>query len=214
MRYPSKKSLYDLYKLQKFNEKDFVFASQQVRWDARLGQILVRHIEYHWRDWDALKFHESLKLAECPQIMGVLLAFVPNYDPLFKAWASFVMSGIPPINASQSFFIPQSLPKIQRLIDEVENTTLHYLKWGFYGNEDLSGKMKFVDNYNQKTLLTKPRRQSILLKLAKSKKWFSLKDYLIQCQGRVSVRVAQKDLADCAGLKKMGNTKAARWTLT
>lgn len=204
---------YAYQKLQFENEmvslKEWALWSQWARLDPRLAEIYVLAMFQTWQQIAPTLLHSELQKQPWPSAMGVLLEHVAMgygwIDPIkkqFHAWKLIVMFQIPKTNHAL-FFLGIFMPASTSLMQEVLFSTKGFAKWGYFGKTPLWNKQTI----GNKTISTKRARLKILEDLTRSKRKFSVADYRLSLQNAISIRQAQRDLADYSNLKKIGNTQ-------
>jgi hypothetical protein len=211
-------------------EEDLVLYSQWVRFDPRLGEILIDFLYSHWSQFSALKiqtlfYHDSLGSSSrypWPQVWGVLCEHVEllfklrktSKDDLdnFKLWASICCLRMVRSDVYESFFIFHTTFGGIRAQESAEKANDLYLRWGYLESHLLLNKSLFTMKH--RTYLSSDRRKGIFdqyLKAAlESGQKITVADYRASCEGLVSIRQAQLDFKQwltAYRLKAVGRTK-------
>ena len=215
---PSTRQLAKVYsilqdmKKEKVSEKQLALYSQWSRLDPRLGEIVVQHIAWCWKQYHPIKLNSAIGSQVWPAALGVLLNHVPIYFQqkeknwkefdLFKKWSGCVMDSVPPAK-NELFFINLYLPNSKFLYREAFYSTKLYKQYGYLGKELLINKAKPA----HKTLIPAKQRKVILNELLKTKKTLTVKEYLRELGFQLHPKQAQRDLQNHPRLQAYGNTK-------
>ncbi len=182
---------------------------QWVRFDPRLGEILVTQLRDQWSKLDPYYIYKKINLQIWPAVMGVLLDTVQVQLPApaardFAAWKKCILHKIPK-PSYQSFFIGLTAfgGKIQRL----QKSNKIFRKWDFYG-EDLFLNKASEQNVRFSTL-SSAQRKEILNKYIQNKplEHFTVSDYLEALGSPVSRRLAELDLTSHPLICSKGHTR-------
>lgn len=177
-----------------------------VRFDPRLGEILVKHIECNWQQWNPMQVNRMIRKKEWPTVFAVLcehvqLLLAKPQKKEFGSWFSCVAADLP-IPSPQLFFINLFAFGGKLARAEAFNSLKIYRRWGFY-----SAHLMLRKTPPQKTLLKKTQRRILLQELLAQKPRVTVNDYMKHLGGHISRRVAELDLHE--SLKKQGQTKGA-----
>ena len=199
-------------KKEKILEKQLALYSQWSRLDPRLGEIMVQHLSWCWKQYHPIKLNSIIRLQAWPSALGVLLNHVPIYYQqkekiwkevdFFKKWSNCVMDSIPSAK-NELFFINIYSAGSRFMYREAVCSTQIYKTYGFLGKELLINKAKSV----QRTLIPAPQRKVILNELLKTKKTLTVREYLSELNFQIHHKQAQRDLKNHPKLKAYGNTK-------
>lgn len=216
---PSTQELAEAYDVLQLNRRpvtpdEWIRWSQWARLDARLGEILVAAIVRTFRDINPFQLWRANRGAAQPQVLLVILEFaslraravLSAAERLeFQAWLRIFPMEIEK-GQWQLFMIPPGHPAPRRALESFTHSLAPYLKWGFFGREDLAhARAKDL------TLMGKAQRLAILQQILASKKSVSVSDYIAACGGRIHRRTAERDLAELPRLKTKGHTRARRY---
>lgn len=215
---PNEVQLLQAYEKLQFNPAQIKVAelalwSQWVRFDPRIGELIVRFYVKHWQSIHPHLLRQELLIQPWPQTMGVIFEFVDlllDSHLLFRAWAQFVTVGFPPLKNAELFFVGvfQFAGKQSKL--DAEYALRPFLKWGYLSSHPLIDVSISKTNLacRQVTLLDSTKRQKILQKLQQEKNRITVFDYQSACgMGVLGLRQAQRDLKMWLGSKAIGNTK-------
>lgn len=188
--------------------------SQWVRFDPRLGELLVKYIEEHWQQLNPLEFNTQVAQQPWPAATAVLLEMLACLVPkvqkkLYIKWMQLVTCGVHPVDY-QMFFIGTMKPGGKIMMSKAQNPSKVYLKWGFLENEILVNKAARREG---QTLMAKENRILLIKKLAKEKSRFTVSDYIVATGGNVSRRQAELDLQSTKGIRAHGHTRARTYTM-
>jgi hypothetical protein len=194
------------------SEKQISLWSQWVRFDPRLGEILVSYLFRRWRRIDALELNAELLKQPWPSVFGVLLEQVKilaktkptaKWDrEIFKGWSQIILAHVVPAN-HELFFIGLFAFAGKRMQRESSFVTKPYLNWGYLGSETMINKFRAGDLTN-----SIGRYRKLILKeiLAKTDR-ITVEEYRQALGFTVSQRQAQSDLKSDDGLKPVGFTR-------
>ena len=217
-RIPSTRQLTKVYlmlqdvKKEKIPEKQLALYSQWSRLDPRLGEIIVQHLAWCWKQYHPIKLNSAIRSQVWPASLGVLLNHVPihyqqkekswkEFD-FFKKWTDCVMDSVP-LAQNELFFINLYHPNSRFLHREAFHSTRIYKQYGYLGKELLINKAKPA----HKTLIPLKQRKIILNELLKTKKALTVKEYLRELSFQIHHKQAQRDLQNHPRLQSYGNTK-------
>lgn len=195
---------------QDLTEKNLLDYFQWVRFDPRLGEILVQKIFHDWKSLNPFKIYQGLQGTVWPSVMGVLLDSVQikilkNESKSFQAWKTSILYKMNKAEFQQ-FFIGLSAFAGKKVSEQVENSNKIFKKWNFYGNQLLYNKEK--NQKNDKSLYSKADRLNKLNQyLGKNKKRITVNDYLKIFPVPISRRVAEMDLKNHSKLTAKGYTQ-------
>jgi hypothetical protein len=102
------------------------------------------------------------------------------------------------------FFVREGRPRPGRDLEQAERSLRPYLRWGFFGTEDLA-----APKGQRFTLLGASERRRVLEGLLRTRKQLTVGEYMEACGGRVHRRMAERDLQSCPRLRKRGATRGA-----
>jgi len=200
-------------------ESELALWSQWVRFDARLGEILVQYLVGHWRTIHSITLNQKIGLQPWPAALGVILDFVENgvsgdsvhssisssiiEQNLFRAWKATVLSGVKSISP-QLFFLDTGRMGGVFQLQAARFPLQEYLNWGFLSREVLLGKPAEKNfrthHYSQEV------RHRVLSDLIQQSGRLTVSDYLSHLQNSISIRTAERDLKSHQKLKSMGKT--------
>ena len=192
------------------NERKIALWSQFVRFDPRLGEILVNYLRLHWELLNPSILNKELKCQPWPQSAGVLTEFARKLIPksqkkIFGFWSNIVTSGVSTLPSGQ-FFIGLRSMAGPLMRDDARFSSTEYSRWGFLSRENLVSKNTVSLHLLQET------RFEIIKTLLRSKKYFRVLEYLEALNFSILRRQAQRDLASCPFIKATGVTKAVRYS--
>jgi hypothetical protein len=122
----------------------------------------------------------------------------------FAAWARAVTWNLPK-GPAQMFFIREGTPNPSRDRPEIERSLKSYLRWGYFGTDNLNGSKPG----RKLTLLGTRERARILSELARKQARITVDDYISACDRKVHRRTAERDLRSSPRLGKRGHTRNA-----
>lgn len=205
-------SIYDqiLWSPQTVTIEQFILWSQWVRFDPRLGEILISFMVKHYESYNPLKIWKSLQQSCWPQTFLVLTEFAKNKISQenkknlnqFMAWKKTIEHHFNKI-AFQNFYIGLDSLNPEKLIDKINHSLKPYLKWGFWGVDDLNN----LHNLQKLSLVQKKRRVFVLEKLLHTHKEISVKDYRLALNNNIHIRQAERDLKTFPKIKTKGFTR-------
>jgi len=209
---PSTAALKKAYEQLEWNPQA-ISAEQLVKWalwsriDARLAELVVRHLSKYFWDYNPLLLGEENQRSQ-PQALAVLVEFTKRLIPTtsrnrFQLWQKALTQKIAPASP-QMFFLRQGMPRPEKDFQQIETTLRPYRRWGYFGNETIGGHKSPAAKI---TLLGKAERARTLRKLLREKKFISVRDYITACNGQVHPRTAERDLAENKNLLKKGATR-------
>jgi len=115
--------MYGTFLVGNVSHQAFVLSSQWVRFDPRLGEIMIKYLAKNWQDFNPMQLNHLLKATKWPAAFGVILSHVQVFekqpsDPLFDAWLNLVMTNLPRAE-NELFFINLRAIGSQRQAQEV-----------------------------------------------------------------------------------------------
>ena len=187
---------------------DLIEHFEWVRFDPRLGEILIKYIEQHWSEWNPMHVHRMITKKEWPTVFAVLCEHVlmlltGSIKSEFSGWLQCATANLAH-PSPQLFFIGLYSFGGKLARNEALNTLKIYRRWGFYSSHLMIRKTSL-----SRTLLKKNQRKLLLRELLNQKPRLTVKDYILHLGGHVSRRVAELDLK--ATLKKRGKTRGATY---
>lgn len=192
------------------NEISLLKYFQWVRFDPRLGEILVQKLLLDWKSLNPFLIYQGLQDKDWPSVMGVLLDSVQiqilkKDVKNFQAWKSTILYKMRKTEFQQ-FFIGLSAFAGKKVRDQVESSNTIFKRWNYYGNQLFFNKEK---NKNfEKSLYGKTDRLSKLDEfLLKNKSRITVNDYLKILPIPISRRLAEMDLKNHPSLAAKGYTK-------
>ena len=201
------------------NIASLVLYIQWARFDARLGEILIKYLEQNWSRINPLELNEEILKQAWPAVLGALLGQVEILQALnkmnkeererFKNWSHLCLYKIREAN-NEIFFIGQYSIAGKLMQNQVKMAKQVYADWGYLASDILINKFK---NTNQ-TLIDKSTRFHLLEQLRKQETPFTVEDYLRHLDFAVSRRQAQRDIQHFPKLKSIGFTRNKRWVGT
>ncbi|MBL7542626.1 MAG: hypothetical protein JNL11_02365 [Bdellovibrionaceae bacterium] len=211
---------YNILQEQKLTEKNLLDCFQWVRFDPRLGEILVQKISNEWKSLNPFMIYQELQNKIWPSVMGVLMDFaeckITQKDKkYFKAWKMCVLHKLPKLDYQQ-FYIGLSAFAGKKVSSQIDHSNKIFKKWNFYGTHLMFNKeqMQSRQPVLQKSFLSKTQRLNLLNQwISKSKKEFSVSDYLAILPIPVSRRVAEMDLQKHPQLKRHGFTRGRSYSV-
>jgi hypothetical protein len=192
--------------------KEWVKLSRMVRFDPRIGELWILAMQKQWKQIAPTLLNEVNLATDSAAILCVLLEQVEallttkvelKQYRLWKLLATFST----PLGASEQFFIGVRGFATDQIRTESEKSLKAYRKWGYLGSEMLVNKFKHQQTEKSRTYLDAKTRKQILKNLMKRKMHFTAEDYREECGDAISIRTAQLDLQNEAGLKTLGNTR-------
>lgn len=214
IKIPSQKNLqkaYDLFQSRKAQWQDFLKYFQWVRFDPRLGEILIVYMDSHWQKLNPLDVQEDLEKTEWPQVFAVLGEHVKLNLPKaashkFKAWFDCATANVE-ASPFQLFFIGLHPLGGKTTQNEVFHSLTLYRRWGFFSAHLMRNKARSLKP--SQTLMKKSLRLKRLQELLASKRSITVNEYIAFIGGAVSRRVAELDLKSVC--KKRGQTKGSTY---
>jgi hypothetical protein len=190
---------------------DLVQYSMWTRFDPRLGEILIRHLQRCWSKMNPLEVHKVLKDAPMPLCWGILcdhvLFLLPKGTQLgFKNWRNCCLSDFKK-SSSENYFLGLYSFAGKKQRNEAFDSLPLYKKWGYLSCELMLPNQDSSQPKRHLTLIPKGERIRKLKKILNSKKEITVHDYLEIFPGKLSRRVAEMDLKLYA--IKNGNTRSA-----
>lgn len=194
--------------------KQIMTWSQWVRFDPRLGELLIQFISSHWQKLNPLEINQGLNDVMWPAVWGVLLdqaelllkrQGIINKKEflLYKAWAKVVMSGVQPASGGEQFFIGLLQPGGKTMVNLATKSSEDYRRWGFIGNETMINKF----SAQPRTVIHRKTRSRILEDLIKNTGTITVSDYMEALDNKVTRRQAQRDLCCHPMLHSSGFTR-------
>jgi hypothetical protein len=182
--------------------------SEWVRFDPRLGELLVARLASNWSKILPIELNQELQRSSWPQCFGVLIEQVLKYSKdlqknkqLFRAWGGMVMFGVAPRN-HELFFLGTRAPRPEPLRKTVALATAPYRKWGFLDQDPWINKA--IASSNSSTSLSPAQRMAMIRQLSRDRHRHRLRprELVAASGGQVSLRVAQMDLKSFQEFKK------------
>lgn len=193
------------------------------RFDPRLSEQLVHFLQIHWQRYNPLRIRYWNIKSQIPEILIAHLEFLKKIIPtnkriLYNHWFEIIKYKIKP-KFYGVFFVGQ-FPIAGSLIKQESLNGLNiWKKWGFLSTHIPINKYQQKD----KTHLSKTERiklfQLFIAHLNQNQvKQFSVNDYLIFTENKISKRLAELDLKELASMKKpiifsQGYTKNKKYFL-
>jgi len=211
VRAPSPQNLlkvYNKFQMGSAALADLMLNFEWVRFDPRLGEILISYIKSNWSQWNPMDVQQALPTKEWPQVFAVLCEHVHlllhgAHKKKFKAWMDCTLAGTQP--ATAQLFSGYNYAFGGKLsAQEAFNSLKIYKRWGYYSATPLIAVPPA-----QQTLLKKKQRQLLLKELVEKKPRISVNDYINHLGGNVSRRVAELDLS--IALRKSGKTRGSTY---
>ena len=189
--------------------KKIALYTQWVRFDARLGEIIVAFLSTHWSMMPAALLNQELMCLPWPAVMGVLLAHVElilkgEEKRKFKLWRALVFHSIESATGELFFIGTRKIAGLQMSLDASRSIT-PYSQWGYLARDLLfnkAGKLR-----SKHTLLTPFQRNLLLKELVRERKRITVNHYIEKCDGMVSRRQAQLDLERFSEMKNKAYSK-------
>jgi hypothetical protein len=222
-RPPSRSELEKVYSRLQWDEigepsaEELVLWAQWGRLDARLAEILIRYLLRSFRKVPALPLWEKNRDSPLPASLAVLVDFARSEASgvlpaeeraAFQAWAKAVLWKTPKA-PFQFYFVREGKPRPERDLREIGVTLRNFSRWGFFGSTaPVSEKTR---GSTTATMLAPSQRCEILRTLARSRKSFTVADFILACGGRLHRRAAERDLRAFPGIVRSGSTRAARY---
>jgi len=192
-------------------EKDWAEFAQWGRFDPRLAEMWIAALSKYWKTLNPIQLMTENLKTNTPAVMGLLLDQCEGFKiskaerSVFRAWKNLVLTGVE-IASGKLFLI--GIHPFASPLSEFQFASKLYTRWGFGGKDIFVNKFLSVQKNVQKSILEPEKRLLLLKHLIQSKKRFSVNDYILACENRISRRVAQKDLASHQSLKSSGDTRA------
>lgn len=221
---PSQKKLVGYYKILQstkipLSEKILFQMIHDSRWDPRLHEQLIQHIEKHWEKLSALRLNQFATESSWPATLAVTLEILAHllkskfkhnrkYLRLYAGWMDLACTDIAKANEESYYIGHTSFAGIETKKDLYYNAS-PFSKWG-YLCRDLPISLKTSQkNPNMYSLQS---RKNLLLDLFKTKQSITITDYLDKINNCISCRQAERDLKAFKFVKKYGRTKARRYS--
>lgn len=185
---------------------------QWIRFDPRLGEILVHFLFKKWKKINPIKFNKEILKQTWPALAGVVFETVRLLIPksqkkLFDLWMKTTLLDVKAEPEQLLYVGIYKLGSSKALIEAQKGISL-YRKWGFLSSELLINKETFFfSNQKAPTVYQKKSRQILLRNFIKDHQQFTVKDYLEYLEYKIHIRSAQKDLHNCPQLKSNGYTR-------
>ncbi len=217
IEHPDDSNLISTYNhVQKFPE-DLTFFIKfygWVRFDPRLGEILIQNLVRFWTQWNPMLIAAQLKTDPWPGVFGVLgshaeLLLDQKSRRQFRLWLSCCLSQIHLKREWPVFFIGNFSFGGKAIFSEAEESLAIYTRWGFLAKTAMIQPSKKLE-MPTRTLLSQEFRLQKLRTLFSLKKRIRIVDYLKFLDFKVSKRTAELDLKKWA--KRHGRTRAATYT--
>lgn len=190
--------------------EDLSLFSQWVRFDPRLGELLVGYIASKWEELHPITLANELKKQPWPQAMGVVFEHATSLLTSrhnrrdFRAWADCVMHDFSPANGEQ-FYIGLYTFAGSTVYKLPEQSLRPYTKWGYLEKDPMLGKQKKLLPFRRE------ERLSILKSFMKRQSSVDVSEYLKLIQNQIGRRQAERDLRECPWLRPRGHTKGRRY---
>lgn len=198
--------------------EQWVLFANWARFDPQLAEIWVRTMSESWRGLPPFLLREANLRYKEPATLGLLLEHVRILvsdaleNEIYGFWKRAVCAGVPPARG-EAFFIGVRDFASKGTREDAESSLEIYLKWGFFGRDVLVNKFLKMQESAPKTFLSPDKRKRILRRLLKGRKQVRCEDYIGACNGAISRRMAQMDLARFPKIKITGNTRNRRYSL-
>jgi hypothetical protein len=183
----------------------FVLYCQWSRFDSRLGEICVRYFSQCWRQINSVGLHEIASHGSWPNVLGVLLEFCPEKDPLFQLWKKTVTFGFGKAHWEQ-YYIGKRRIAGAEMLDDARFSLEEYRKWGYLSREVLLNKGS-TPSAIQGGGYSHEVRAAVLKELLESHVRITTKLYRNALENRISMRQAERDLKDSKLLRAVGKTR-------
>jgi hypothetical protein len=187
--------------------------SQWCRLEPRLAELVVAAIRTRWRSLPPGRLNEKLREQPWPAAFGVLgeaaVQRLKSESKAFRLWLACVMCDIEPA-PNELFFIGHRAFGGKLMGQDAEYSHKIYRNWGFLGRETLENKASLRQKSEPRTSISPNVRQAVLRTLLRQKDRLTTKDYIEALGGQIHPRQAERDLAESARLKPIGNTRG-RW---
>ena len=197
---------------------DWILFSQWTRFDPRLAEVWILAFDRDWKTLSPVLFRDENRKASSPAVLGVLLDqyhqfLCPKTEVTSLGyWMKIALEGAPKAN-NESFLIGVQGFANQRVFDDADRPVRSFKHWGFFGREIFINKFQQKQAVLQKTAIAATERKKILIGLLKLKKRITVGEYRLACNDLISKRVAQLDLENFKGLKRVGNTRSRFYVL-
>ncbi len=193
--------------------EDLVLFSQWCRVDARLAEIWIQRYTNDWSKYSPIELRAELSRQPWPLAFGVLSDQAARYGGMKRAEKKIlrtltraVLHGFEHASG-ENFFILHAPLGSKSLEKDAAQSDPTYRRWGYFGRDVLpraAAKAKF----GTQTRIRRSDRLRFLDQWLKCRKRFRIDEYRDALERRVSMRVAQQDLAGSKRVKRVGNTKA------
>lgn len=185
----------------------FALYTQWSRFDPRLAQRWIDHLCHHWEVIYPVELRKKILRQPWPAAAAVLLEFSRKKmkDSVFNDWADVITTRMPTA-ADEQFFIGLRAVGGEAMIEDAQFSAAEYTRWGYLARENLLGK-------DRGTSYSVDVRQRILKKLAQERGRIRVRDYWEAIDQSVSLRQAERDLADTVWLKGKARTKGRYYVL-
>ncbi len=201
-----------LWSKESISSDKLILYSQWVRFDSRLGEIIVNYIFEKFMKYNPLELRKFLTSSPWPQVFLVICEFSEHQMEIvkdsrlqeFKAWFEAVKFGFAKIEF-QNFFIGLDQINPSQLQKKMKKSLRYYERWGFWGTENLIPSPK---NKLPRSLIGKNLRIQVLTQLLSHKNKITVTDYIRALSGAVHPRQAERDLKDYPGIRKTGFTRS------
>jgi hypothetical protein len=183
---------------------------QLVRFDPRLGQLLLTSLHQNWSTLNPFEINQATLKTTWPAVMGVLIEMLhieidSSIAKDFRAWKNCALANIPKAKNEQFYIGLYAIGGTQMRHQSAAANQI-YKKWGYLGI-DLFTKNS-PKTISKKTLLNKTDRLVILKELLQKKNVITVNEYLQALSSPVSRRIAEQDLSSTAWVKSQGKTRA------
>lgn len=205
------KILQDKVKIVKINL--VALYSQWIRFDPRLGEILVQYISLNWKKINPLDLNKEVLVQPWPASMGVVLEtaelIIDSQEVgKYRLWKELCMSDIKPADYELYFYLNYKIAG-KRMMRDAKYPLDVYKKWGYLAHDLLLNKAASVE----RTLISKERRMEMLKSILRQREQITVSDYIQELKGAVSRRQAERDLLSLPNVKAKGFTKGRVYTL-
>jgi hypothetical protein len=210
---PSQKDLLVAYNKLQANPATVVSTEKLMEWilwsrfDPRLGEIVVHYLKTAWQKHNPLELNVLAQQGPWPAVLPVILAQTEiaidtnSEKKLFRHFQALTNFDIKP-TSYQSYFIGIHATGGEKLFQTANRPHPIYKRWGFY-EVDLMVQLKG----KSKTTWKKKARENLIADLFKKQKTITVADLVSACGGALHRRQAERDLAECRWIKKIGNTR-------
>jgi hypothetical protein len=197
----------DLQRREAIDASTLALYTQWARLDPRFAEILVDYVGSTWANLRVGEFINALIQLPWPRAAVVILDFaaLARDDEHLRSLSSGLLRGLPPMEGTQLFFVPLRWPNAVVLRNELLFNVDPYRRSGFIGSQSLLSRARWP----LATRLPRRARNRILRDLLDQGRDITVAEYRRQCRDLISVRQAQRDLAQHA--KPKGFTRNRRY---